>query len=197
MELYKNFSPYNYGSNWDDYSLAHPNRQEKIDSRFNGEVNKFAQLIQFVPSFEDLENNLGGINKMENNNNHNFVRKVDVKPFKDNEIAVKVVGNEVTVNGNHEEKTDKFGFISRSFERKYEIPSECDIEKFRCELEPNGILLIEAPIKVEQNPERSTETPIIHEKCVESTDVNSLVEENKNESKAIDNEMLFKKMISG
>ena len=57
-----------------------------------------------------------------------FKITLDVKNFDPEDIKVKTVGDQVEVQGRHEEKKDDQGMVKRDFTRKYNIPtSECDI----------------------------------------------------------------------
>jgi len=47
---------------------------------------------------------------------------LDVTHFKPEEISVKVVGNQVTIEGKHEEREDDHGLIQRYFKRTYILP---------------------------------------------------------------------------
>ncbi|CAG4965218.1 unnamed protein product [Parnassius apollo] len=47
---------------------------------------------------------------------------VDVQHFGPEEISVKVVKGNVIIEGNHKEKQDRHGFISRQFVRRYALP---------------------------------------------------------------------------
>jgi len=184
---YKISYPYNYRNNRRNYCGRRRNCGEKRDGLFGYNINQFgSHLIDLANHFEGLSNKCGQL--MKTSNNLNFVRQVDVKLFNENQITVKVVGNEVLVNAKHEEKKDEFGFVSRSFSRRYKIPDEYHVEKVRCSLKPNGILLISAPRKVDkQNENKSREIPVIHENCVQSAAANSTVEE-ENQFEIIDNE---------
>ncbi|VDP25864.1 unnamed protein product [Soboliphyme baturini] len=50
----------------------------------------------------------------------------------------------VVVEGKHDEKEDKDGFIARSFTRKYILPKEIDPATVSSSLNSNGVLTIEA-----------------------------------------------------
>ncbi|KAK0159033.1 hypothetical protein PV328_009965 [Microctonus aethiopoides] len=72
---------------------------------------------------------------------------LDVQQFKPEEINVKVVDNNVVVEGKHEEKKDEHGYISRHFVRKYLIPDQCDLSQVSSSLSSDGVLSITAPRK--------------------------------------------------
>lgn len=85
---------------------------------------------------------------------------MDVQQFKPEEINVKVIGNNVIVEGKHEEQKDEHGWISRQFTRKYLVPEQCDIEKLTSSLSTDGVLVINAPRKdlpLEEKKERVIE----------------------------------------
>ena len=61
---------------------------------------------------------------------------------------MKVVDDYLVVEGKHEEREDKHGFISRQFTRKYKLPQNINVEKIASNLSSDGILSITAPKKV-------------------------------------------------
>ncbi|KOX74086.1 Protein lethal(2)essential for life [Melipona quadrifasciata] len=76
-----------------------------------------------------------------------FQVTLDVQQFAPEEVTVKVVGNNVVVEGKHEERQDEHGFISRQFVRKYIVPEQCDIDQLKSSLSSDGVLMITAPRK--------------------------------------------------
>lgn len=71
-----------------------------------------------------------------------------MQQFKPEEINVKVVDDYIVVDGKHEERQDKHGFISRQFTRKYKLPPNVNVEAIQSKLSSDGILSIVAPKKV-------------------------------------------------
>ncbi|XP_058796928.1 protein lethal(2)essential for life-like [Phymastichus coffea] len=76
-----------------------------------------------------------------------FLVTLDVQQFHPEEISVKIVDDNVIVEGKHQEKEDEHGWISRQFTRKYQIPSQCNIEQVESHLSSDGVLTITAPKK--------------------------------------------------
>jgi crystallin alpha B len=72
---------------------------------------------------------------------------LDVQQFTPEEINVKVVDKYVVVEGNHEEKQDDHGWISRKFTRRYLIPEQCNVDKIESHLSSDGVLSITVPRK--------------------------------------------------
>ncbi|XP_067001809.2 alpha-crystallin B chain [Anabrus simplex] len=89
-----------------------------------------------------------------------FRASIDVQQFKPEEIVVKTVGNSVVVEGKHEERPDKHGFISREFQRRYTLPKDVDPNTVTSKLSSDGILSIEAPRKALPQPEGERVIPI-------------------------------------
>jgi crystallin alpha B len=87
-----------------------------------------------------------GVREVTNDGNK-FVVKLDCSHFKPEEITVKTVDNNIIINGKHEEKMDKHGWVQREFTRRYELPEGCEAEKVTSALNSNGVLIIEAPKK--------------------------------------------------
>lgn len=89
-----------------------------------------------------------------------FQVSLDVQQFSPEEVTVKVVGRNVVIEGNHEEKQDEHGWISRRFVRKYLVPEQCDIDKIKSNLSSDGVLSIEAPRKDSKNDSNERVIPI-------------------------------------
>ncbi|XP_065212833.1 alpha-crystallin A chain-like [Planococcus citri] len=78
-----------------------------------------------------------------------FKVNLDVQQFKPEEITVKVADNYVVVEGKHEEKQDKHGYVSRQFTRRYKLPDNVIQENISSTISSDGILSVVAPKKVE------------------------------------------------
>lgn len=72
---------------------------------------------------------------------------LDVSAFKEKEIFVKVKEHEIMVSGEHEERDDGFGFVSRQFTRRFILPDIYDPETISTMLTDNGKLTIKAKKK--------------------------------------------------
>lgn len=71
---------------------------------------------------------------------------LDVHQFAPNELTVKTVDEDsVVVEGRHEEKEDKHGYISRHFKRRYVLPPGYDLEHVYSTLSSDGVLTVRAP----------------------------------------------------
>lgn len=77
-----------------------------------------------------------------------FKVTLDVQQFKPDEIKVKVVDDYVVVEGKHEEREDKHGYVSREFCRKYKLPPNVKAEAITSNLSSDGLLSIQCPKKV-------------------------------------------------
>lgn len=71
---------------------------------------------------------------------------LDVNHFSPEELTVKTKDGVVEIIGNHEERKDEHGFISRCFTRKYTLPPGAELEKVTSSLSPEGVLTVEAPL---------------------------------------------------
>lgn len=92
-----------------------------------------------------------------------FQAHLDVQQFKPEEITVKVTGdNTVTIEGQHEEKQDEHGYISRHFVRKYVLPQGHDVNRIESRLSSDGVLTITAPKIAPAGEEESRNIPITH-----------------------------------
>lgn len=77
--------------------------------------------------------------------NEKFQVNVDVQHFSPEEINVRVVDGQVTIEGKHEEKMDEHGYVSRQFIRKYTLPRECLPDTVESKLSSDGVLTVTAP----------------------------------------------------
>lgn len=70
---------------------------------------------------------------------------VNVHSFKPEELMVKTKDGYVEVSGNHEEKQQEGGIVSKNFTKKIQLPAEVDPVTVFASLSPEGLLIIEAP----------------------------------------------------
>ncbi|XP_019366042.1 PREDICTED: heat shock protein beta-2 [Gavialis gangeticus] len=78
-------------------------------------------------------------------NDHKFQVFLDVCHFLPDELAVRTVDNLLEVAGQHPQKADRHGFISREFTRTYILPMDVDPLLVKATLSHDGILTIVAP----------------------------------------------------
>ncbi|KAM3600745.1 uncharacterized protein V6R79_001722 [Siganus canaliculatus] len=76
----------------------------------------------------------------------NWKVSLDVNHFSPEELVVKTKDGVVEITGKHEERKDEHGFVSRTFTRKYTLPSTANVEKVTSSLSPDGVLTVEAPL---------------------------------------------------
>uniref|UniRef100_A0A336M4G1 CSON002819 protein n=1 Tax=Culicoides sonorensis TaxID=179676 RepID=A0A336M4G1_CULSO len=89
-----------------------------------------------------------------------FQFRVDVQQYKPEEIKVTLNENTVTVEGQHEERSDAHGTISRQFVRKFALPKGVvDVEKLQTTFSSDGVLTIHAP-KLQAIENKSRVIPI-------------------------------------
>ena len=82
------------------------------------------------------------------NDQWKFQVKLDVTHFTPEEITVKVKGNNLLVEGKHEEKLDTQGYVSRQFTRRYTLDDDVDLEQLSSSIDAQGkTLTIHAPKK--------------------------------------------------
>nr|AXU24964.1 heat shock protein 20-3 [Cyrtorhinus lividipennis] len=88
-----------------------------------------------------------GISKIKSDENEFNVR-LDVHHFKPEELKVKLDDSGfLTVEGEHEERSDDHGFISRQFKRRYKLPEDVQQETLKSKLSSDGILSLTAAKK--------------------------------------------------
>lgn len=76
-----------------------------------------------------------------------FQVSLNVQNFKPEEVTVKVADNNVIIEAKHEERSEKDGFVSRHFSRRYTLPENCSIKDIASTLSSDGILTVRAPPK--------------------------------------------------
>ncbi|XP_073996016.1 protein lethal(2)essential for life-like [Rhodnius prolixus] len=89
-----------------------------------------------------------------------FKVNLDVQQFKPEELKVKVVDDYLVVDGKHEERSDKHGFISRQFTRRYKIPEDVNKAALVSNLSSDGVLTLKAP-KLALPDKAGREVPIV------------------------------------
>ncbi|KAI3373065.1 hypothetical protein L3Q82_006413 [Scortum barcoo] len=85
---------------------------------------------------------------------------LDVNHFSPEELVVKTKDGVVEITGKHEERKDEHGFVSRTFTRKYTLPSTANVEKVTSSLSPEGVLTVEAPLNVPAIESSETTIPV-------------------------------------
>ncbi|XP_017464906.1 PREDICTED: heat shock protein 23-like [Rhagoletis zephyria] len=70
---------------------------------------------------------------------------LDVAQFKPNELTVKVVDNNVVVEGKYDGREDEHGFISKHFVRSFSLPRGYKAEQAMSTLSSDGILTVNVP----------------------------------------------------
>lgn len=78
-------------------------------------------------------------------NKKEFKVRMDVSHFSPDELKVTFNDNYLQVEGKHEEKTDKYGTIERSFIRKYPLPPNFNEEDAISEISRDGVLTVGGP----------------------------------------------------
>lgn len=104
---------------------------------------------QIIPSFKGL---MRAANHIESGcqvavHKDRYTMSVDVHQFAPEEITVKTVGDQVIIEGKHEEKQDDHGCVYRHFVRKYDLPADHRAEDVVSSLSSDGVLTITAPRK--------------------------------------------------
>ncbi|XP_048412337.1 heat shock protein beta-1 [Stegostoma tigrinum] len=101
-------------------------------------------IPNYCPS--PLQRQLAGGMSLIQQTSGNWKISLDVRHFAPEELQVKIQEGYLEISGNHEEKQDQHGFISRSFTRKYKLPSDVDTLSVTSSLTSDGILIVEAPL---------------------------------------------------
>ncbi len=86
--------------------------------------------------------------QLASNDPNKFEVKLDVSNFNPEEINVKAIGNSLVIEGKHEERQDKHGYVSRQFTRRYELGDDVDLDQLASSLSQDGKLTVRAPKKL-------------------------------------------------
>lgn len=73
-----------------------------------------------------------------------FRAVVDLHDFKPDEIKVKTVGRYIIVDASHDERSDSFSIITRSYQRKFFLPDEFDVATVNSTVSSDGVLFLSA-----------------------------------------------------
>ncbi|NWX89066.1 HSPB2 protein, partial [Nothoprocta pentlandii] len=104
-------------------------------------------------------------------NDHKFQVFLDVCHFLPDELTVRTVDNLLEVMGQHPQKSDRHGFISREFTRTYILPLDVDPLLVKATLSHDGILSIVAPRTGKEVKARVNEVKITQQKQPEVKEV--------------------------
>nr|AYP00110.1 small heat shock protein 20.1 [Laodelphax striatellus] len=108
-----------------------------------------------------LDSQDSGISNIEEDKT-NFKVNLDVQQSKPEEISVKLSGDDIVIEGKHEERKDQHGFISRQFCRRYKLPQNVDLQKLESRLSSDGVLQLIAPKKIDEASGSERQIPITH-----------------------------------
>ncbi|XP_043502343.1 protein lethal(2)essential for life-like [Polistes fuscatus] len=147
-------------------------------------LSPFANALLDRPWFEFLKQNKRPSSVTTDENNFKIV--LDVKGFKPNEIKVKVADGYIIIEGQHEERKDKDGFVSRKFVRRYLLPYQAETDKITSKISNDGILTITVPLNknLEKPTEKTIKIELSNETAVTQKDNDKKVTENSNHKEA-------------
>lgn len=78
-------------------------------------------------------------------NQDGFQVAIEVKPFKRDELTVRVVDHYIVIEGVHEEREEDYGLVARHFTKKFQLPQQFDPKDVVSSLSVDGILTVRAP----------------------------------------------------
>ncbi|XP_007909810.1 crystallin, alpha B, b [Callorhinchus milii] len=84
-----------------------------------------------------------------------FSIHLDVKQFTPEDLRVKVLGDFIEVQAQHEERQDEHGYVSREFHRRYKVPAGVDPALITSSLSADGVLTVTGPRNMSDVPERA------------------------------------------
>ncbi|KAF6211506.1 hypothetical protein GE061_012018 [Apolygus lucorum] len=125
-----------------------------------------------------------GISQVKSDGNE-FSVKLDVNHFKPEELKVKLDDDGyIVVQGEHEERSDQHGFISRQFRRRYKLPEDVMPDSFKSKLSTDGVLSITAAKKpVKRGREREIEIIRTNQPAIKKQDAEEIEAKKKRTEK--------------
>lgn len=133
---------------WDDMDRWHREVEDnfgQLNLRHNDTWRSPSPLFRpWRDLFENMDRQVGGTATVAHDDDKYQVI-VDVQQFAPEEITVRTDDKCITVEGKHEERKDRHGYVSRQFVRRYVLPKGYDIGHVKPSLSSDGILTITAP----------------------------------------------------
>ncbi|XP_029940168.1 heat shock protein beta-1-like [Salarias fasciatus] len=121
----------------------------------------FAGQHPAAQSQKDLKRLTSGVSEIRTGQN-SWKINLDVNHFSPEEISITTKEGYLQISGNHEERQDEHGTVSRCFTRKYKLPQGVDLQHISSSLSGEGILSVEAPVPgtTLSNPGREIVIPV-------------------------------------
>ncbi|CAN9504867.1 unnamed protein product [Ophioblennius macclurei] len=126
---------------------------------------EFAQT-PYLPPFAGQQKDLrrltsGGVSEIRTGQD-SWKINLDVNHFSPEEITITTKEGYLQISGNHQERQDEHGSVSRCFTRKYKLPQGVDLQHISSSLSGEGILSVEAPVPGTSlsNPGREIVIPV-------------------------------------
>ncbi|XP_059056220.1 protein lethal(2)essential for life-like [Achroia grisella] len=120
-----------------------PHQLRHSDNAYLPWVNIIRPIEQLSAAMNQLA--LNEVDTKISTDDEKFQVNIDVQHFAPDEVSVKVLENQIVVEGRHDEKRDEHGYISRQFVRKYALPKGCLPDTVESKLSSDGILTVTAP----------------------------------------------------
>ncbi|CAH8460548.1 unnamed protein product [Schistosoma turkestanicum] len=127
--------------------------------------NPFALMNQMDLQIQDMRDRMGSLDMPSTGSVSDFLKdayevgedgkvhfkvRFDAQGFNPEDIHVTSSDNRVTVHAKKETKTDG-GKCSREFCRMVQLPKSIEDSQLKCRLTDDGVLMLEAPVKVDQH----------------------------------------------
>ncbi|XP_053617810.1 protein lethal(2)essential for life-like [Plodia interpunctella] len=109
---------------------------------------------EYYRPWHQLSNALKDVGSTIRNDKRKFQINLDVQHFSPEEISVKTANGFLVIEGQHGEKRDEHGWVSRKFRRRYELPEGCNLEAVESRLSSDGVLSVTAPLECAKADER-------------------------------------------
>ena len=83
--------------------------------------------------------------------NHMLKMEFDLRGYKPEEIEIHQKDNKLSVEAKHESRSEN-SFSSKHFKRDFMLPENVKLDKMVSKLQPNGVLALEAPCTLKDQP---------------------------------------------
>ncbi|RWS27807.1 small heat shock protein p26-like protein [Leptotrombidium deliense] len=81
-----------------------------------------------------------------------FEVDIDCAFFKQSDLTVKTVGDDLVIHAEHDERKDDIGYIKRQFTRRISIPADVELDKLSSTFRASGVLTVKAPKRCSNDP---------------------------------------------
>ncbi|KAF7634895.1 SHSP domain-containing protein [Meloidogyne graminicola] len=152
---------------WRDWPSDWP-RMDAVMPRFSSYLDRFDRDWRSDPFWRDLYPRWAepvfkdGIDVKTNvtNDSQRFAVEIDCYQFRPEELQVKTLDDTLLIEGRHEDVRDRDNYTKMYFVRKYQLPTDVDLQSIGSHVDSNGRLTVEAQKRWQSVEGRERAIPI-------------------------------------